>query len=416
MNRRTLLQGLSAIAASTLRAQAPPPLDKGLKITGVRLVQARPRHPLPPYTPAPTSYWVTREAARPIMVYPQHTGKRGPGSTWMPDPAGPIRGFTVEIETNKKLKGYGRGDAGGGPIIEGHLAKLLIGENPLDIERLWDVMWRATLFYGRAGAAIHAISGIDLALWDLAGKVWGAPVYRLLGGRTWDRVPAYVTGNDIEQSLAFGYTKLKLALPWGPAQGRDGLKKNVALVKRTRELAGPDCDIMIDCWMALNETYTIQFAEAIAPYNVHWIEEVLPPDDYEGFTRLNAQITSTLIATGEHEYTRWGFRRLLNAKAADIWQPEIMACGGMSEMRHIGSLALANDIPLYPHAGGSETAIHYLAYHPALTWAETTLPPPGGPDRVYKMFEEQRNVTRGPEGVYFQPSEAPGFGWDFDVS
>ncbi|MCX6605937.1 MAG: hypothetical protein NTV52_20415 [Acidobacteria bacterium] len=147
------------------------------------------------------------------MIYPHYTGKRGPDSTLMPDPSGPLRPLTVEIETNKNLKGYGR--------------------------------------------AVHAKSGIDL-------------------------------------------------------------KKNVALVKRTPELAGPDCAIMIDCWMALAEIYTIQLAEAIAPYRILKIEEVLPPDDYEGFGRLNQQIPSTALATGEHKYTCWGFRRLLNAKAVDI--------------------------------------------------------------------------------------------------
>ncbi len=334
----------------------------------------------------------------------------------MPNPAGPMGGFTVEIETNKGLKGYGQGGNGGGPVIEGALAKLLIGENPLDIERIWDIMWRATLFYGRAGVAVHAMSGIDLALWDLAGKARGVPVYQLLGGRTWERIPAYATGNDIEQSIKFGYRKVKLALQHGPAAGREGLKKNVDLVRRTRELLGPDGYIMIDCWMALTELYTIELAEAVAPYRVHWLEEVLQPDEYEGFARLNAQITSTLLATGEHEYTRWGFQRLLHYKAVDIWQPEILWCGGMTELRHIGSLALANGIPLYPHAGGSPEAIHYLAAYPALTWAETTLPPPGGPDSVYKLFEEQRHISRGPEGIYIQPPDRPGFGWEVEAA
>ncbi|MSV30183.1 MAG: L-rhamnonate dehydratase [Bryobacterales bacterium] len=411
--RRTFLRSALAGAAGGLSFAAA---DPDLKITGVRLVKTRPKNPLPSYAPAPDSYWVNREAARPISIYPQFTGRRGPGSKWMPDPAGPISSFTVEIATNKGVKGYGRGGDGGGPVVEGHLAKLITGENPLDIERLWDIQWRATLFYGRAGAAVHAISAIDLALWDLAGKVRGEPVYKLLGGRTWERLPAYATGNDIEQSVKFGFKKVKLALVHGPAQGREGLKKNVEQVKRTRELLGPDGDIMIDCWMALTETYTLQLADAIAPYRVHWLEEVLQPDDYEGFGRLREKIRSTLLATGEHEYTRWGFGRLLHYKAVDIWQPDIKWCGGMSEMRHIGSMALANGIPLIPHIGGSEEPIHYLAYMPALTWAETTLPPPGGPDRVYKMFEEQRLVSRGPEGVYLQPSERPGFGLDIDVA
>jgi L-rhamnonate dehydratase len=407
------LAGLAAGAGSA--PSAPWPVEDGLAITDVRLVRTRPRNPLPRYEPVPGSYWANREAARPITIYPEYTGRRGPGSTWMPEP-GALDAFTVEVSTNKGLKGYGRGGHGGGPVVEGNLRKLLVGKNPLDIERLWDVMWRATLFYGRAGAAVHGISGVDLALWDLAGKAFGVPVYKLLGGRTWERVPAYATGNDIEQSLEFGYTKVKLALQHGPGQGREGLKKNAAQVKRTRELIGPDGHIMIDCWMALDEVYTLQLAEAVAPYDVHWLEEVLQPDEYEGFARLNTQLTSTLLATGEHEYTRHGFGRLLHYKAVDIWQPEIMYCGGMSEMRRIGTMAQAHGIPLIPHAGGGQETIHYLATLPQTTWAETTIPAPGGPDRVYKMFEEQRLVSRGPEGIYFQPSEEPGFGWDFDVA
>lgn len=411
MTRRAFFAGA---AAAALAPAAPP--EPGLKITNVRLVKTRPKNPLPAYTPAPGSYWVTRQAARPITIYPEFDGKRGVGSKWMPDPRGPMAPFTVEIDTNKGLKGYGHGGHGGGPVIEGHLAKLLIGENPLNLERIWDLMWRATLFYGRAGAAVHAMSGLDLALWDLAGKARGVPVYELLGGRTWERVPAYATGNDVEQSVQFGYKKIKLALPYGPGQGKEGLRKNADLVKRAREILGADGYLMIDCWMALTETYTIELAEAVAPYKVYWLEEVLQPDDYAGFGRLNKLVTSTLLATGEHEYTRFGFQRLLHYNAADIWQPEIMTSGGMTEMRHIGSLALANGVALYPHAGGSPECIHYLASYPAVTWAETTLPPPGGPDRVYKMFEEQRGVTRGPEGVYFQPGDKPGFGWDFEVA
>lgn len=418
-SRRAFLAGLAggalggSIGAALASAAPPWPVEGGLEITDVRLVRTKPRNPPPQYEPAPGSYWATREAARPIMIYPEYTGKRGPDSKWMPDRSiGPV---IVEISTNKGLNGYGRGGHGAGPIVEGNLRKLLVGKNPLEIEKLWDVMWRATLFYGRAGAAVHAISGADLALWDLAGKAFGVPVYQLLGGRTWERVPCYATGNDVEQSLEFGYKKVKLALQHGPAEGREGLKKNVEHVKRTRELLGPDGDLMIDCWMALTETYTLQLAEAVAPYRVHWLEEVLMPDEYEGFGRLNRQITSTLLATGEHEYTRYGFSRLAHYEAVDIWQPEIQYCGGLTELRRIGAMALERGIPLIPHAGGFVEPIHYLATMPQLTWAETTLPAPGGPAEVYRMFEEERHISRGPEGVYIQPSEEPGFGWDFEV-
>lgn len=413
-DRRSFLRSAVAACAAPL---AGAPVESGLKITGVRLVKIRPRNPLPRYEPAGDSYWVTRDAVRPISVYPEFDGRRGPGSKWMPDPGGPIgETSTVEITTDKGLKGYGAGGYGAAPFIEAHLRKLLIGENPLNIERLWDVMWRSTLWYGRAGAVVHAMSAVDIALWDLAGKHFGVPVYQLLGGRTWERVPAYATGNDIEQSVKFGFKKIKLALRNGPAQGREGLKQNVSLVKRTRDLLGPDGEIMIDCWMALTEDYTIQLAEAIAPYRVLWLEEVLPPDDYEGFARLKERIKTTSMATGEHEYTRYGFGRLLHYKSVDIWQPDIRWCGGMSELRHIGSLALANHIRLYPHAGGNNEALHYLVTHPQMPLAETTLPPPGGPESVYKQREEELRVTRGPEGIYIQPREEPGFGHQFVVA
>ncbi len=421
--REFLRMGILGAAALAMPGQsrlfaAPVPLwpvERDLKITGVRLVKTKPKNPLPSYTPTPGSYWTTREAARPIEFYSKYTGKRGRGSKWMPDP-GSVSSFVVEIETDKGLKGYGQGGPAGGPIVEGHLKKLLLGENPMDTERLWDVMWRATLYYGRAGAAVHAISGVDLALWDIVGKAFGVPVYQLLGGRTWDRIPAYVTGNDVEQSVAFGYTKVKLALPHGPSDGTEGIKKNVALVKRAREALGPDGEIMIDCWMALTEAYTLRLAEALEPYRVYWLEEVLMPDEYEGFGRLHSRIDSTFLATGEHEYTRYGFDRLLKSNAVDIWQPDINWCGGLSELRHIGSMALSNHIRLIPHAGGNNGALHYLASFPQQSWAETTIPAPGGPESVYEQFAEQRKMTHGPEGIYIQPSEEPGFGWSFEVA
>ena len=140
---------------------------------------------------------------------------------------------------------------------------------------------------------MNAISGFDLALWDIVGKALNQPVYRLLGGETKDRVPAYCTGNDIEQHVEFGYKRLKLAIPHGPADGtRTGMRKNVELVKRARAALGPDGDIMLDCWMAWTERYTIEMAEMMAPYRVYWMEEVLQPHDYEGFGRSAEQINA----------------------------------------------------------------------------------------------------------------------------
>jgi|YNPMSStandDraft_1061717.scaffolds.fasta_scaffold00420_12 L-rhamnonate dehydratase len=412
MNRRSFLRH-AALAPAVSTPALPFQGEKSrMKITGVRLVRTRPRRPLPAYQPAPGS-WSTQgtEVAGPMSIYPKYKARR---SLYFPDP-GRLDSFTVEVSTDKGLKGYGMGGPGGGVVVEGHLVKLLIGEDPFDVEKLWDMMWRGTMHYGRMGVVINAISGVDLALWDLIGKALGEPVYRLLGGATKDRIPAYCTGNDIEQHVEFGYRRLKLAMPHGPADGRAGMKKNLELIRRARQALGEDGDIMLDCWMAWTEDYTREMAEMAAPYRVYWMEECLPPHDYAGFGRLRAAIRTTRIATGEHEYTRYGFRQLLEHKAADIWQPDIHWCGGLTEIRRIAALAAAYDIPVIPHGGGSRDSLHFIMATPNSPWAEFFMPPPGGPPEVYRRYEEDNRLTRGPEGIYALPSEQPGFGWDFEV-
>jgi L-rhamnonate dehydratase len=289
-----------------------------------------------------------------------------------------------------------------------------MGEDPFKVEELWDIMWRSTMYYGRKGLVIHALSAVDIALWDIIGNALGMPVYKLLGGETKSRIPAYCTGNDVEQHIEFGYKRIKLAVPYGPADGRQGMKKNTDLVKKTRESLGPDGDIMLDCWMALTEEYAIEFAAMVEPYRVYWMEECLPPDEYGGFRRIHERIKSTQMAAGEHEYTRFGFKLLLEYNALDIWQPDITWCGGLSELRHIGALAAPYNIPVIPHAGWQHASQFILATTNS-PWCEMFMPPPGGPPEVYQRFAEDNNVTRGPEGIYMRPPDRPGFGWDVTV-
>lgn len=418
MHRRNFLQFAGGAALSLAPgAQAAPPPFQGekskLKITGVRLVETRPKRPLPTYTPAPGS-WSTGgvEVANPMSIYPEYKPMR---SLFMAD-SKKLGGFTVEISTDKGVKGYGSGGPGGAEIVIGHFTKLLMNEDPFNVERIWDILWRSSMYYGRAGVVINAISGVDVALWDLIGNAMGMPVYKLLGGETKRRIPAYCTGNDTEQHLKFGFKRLKLAIPYGPADGREGQKKNVELVKQTREMLGPDGDIMLDCWMAWTERYTLEMAELVAPYRVYWMEEVLQPHDYEGFGRLNAAIKSTRIATGEHEYTRYGFRRLLDNHSASIWQPDLHWCGGMTELRRIAALASAYDIPVIPHTGGVQDCVHFVMATTNSPWAELFIPPPGGPKEVYDRFEEEHQITRGPEGIYTRPNDRPGFGWEIETT
>jgi L-rhamnonate dehydratase len=424
MDRRNFLQAglMSSISTAALWAQKKegvmpttpsPPFSEErskLKITGVRMVHPRPRRPLPTYKPAPGS-WSTGnvEVANPMSIYPEYKARR---SLFMAPDLGPS---AVEITTDKGVRGIGYGGPGAGFVIEKHLAQLLIDEDPFNLERLWDIMWRSTLYYGRKGMVVHAISAVDNALLDLVGNALKMPVYQLLGGETKPRIPGYCTGNDLEQHIEFGYTKLKLAVPYGPADGLQGMKKNVELVERARKLLGPSGEIMLDCWMALTERYTLEFAEALEPYRVYWMEECLPPDNYAGFGRLNAQISSTRMATGEHEYTRYGFQLLLECQGADIWQPDMNWCGGLTELRRIGALAATHDIPVIPHGGWRGGGPHYIMATPNSPWCEMFLPPPGGPDEVYQRFEEENNISRGPEGIYMRPSDRPGFGWDLVV-
>ena len=217
MNRRKFMQAgtllsMSAAGASRVSSMAeaallpsPPQLPfrgekSGLKITGVRMVRPKPKRPLPQYPPAPGS-WSTggSEVANPMSIYPKYKAQR---SLFMADDLGPD---AIEISTDKGIKGIGFGGPGCGFVIEKHLTKLLMGEDPFNVEELWDIMWRSTLYYGRKGLVVHAISAVDLALWDIIGNALGMPVYKLLGGETKSRIPAYCTGNDIEQHIEFGY-------------------------------------------------------------------------------------------------------------------------------------------------------------------------------------------------------------------
>jgi L-rhamnonate dehydratase len=425
MRRRSFLAASAALGLSGLdhfqwsaaqdngsRFPKPPPLPfrdekSGLKITAIRAVNLEPTRPLPKYQLAAGSWNTTEvEIANPLSIYPRFKPRR---SLFYADDLGPL---TVMVETDKGITGYGYGGPGAAFVVEKHLPKLVVGEDPFQIERLWDIMWRGTLYYGRKGVTVHAISAVDNALWDIVGKALNTPVYKLLGGGTRERVPCYCTGNNIEQAVEFGFKKLKLAIPHGPADGEEGLKANERLVARARQALGDGGEVMLDCWMAFTEEYTEQLAARLAPYRVYWMEECLMPDDYAGMGRLNAKIKSTRMVTGEHESTRWGFELLAHFKAASIWQPDMHWCGGLTELRSIDALARKEKIPVIPHGGWRGGAAHFVFANDNTPWCEMFLPWPGGPKEVYERFEEEQQITRGPEGIYTRPPDRPGFGFE----
>ncbi|MBJ42846.1 MAG: L-rhamnonate dehydratase [Planctomycetaceae bacterium] len=407
-----LANQLPALESVNERFPAPPPLPfgdrpSGLKIKSVRAARLVPKIPVPTYQPT-NGVWdgYQVEVANPLSIYPRFKPRR---SLVLADDLGVE---SVVVETNKGITGYGFGGAGASFFVDRHLPKLVLGEDPFQVERLSDIMYRGTLYYGRKGAAIHAVSAVDNALWDIVGKALQQPVYQLLTTKQPKPVPAYCTGNNIDQAVDFGYTKLKLALPHGPADGEAGLDKNEELVRGARQKLGPDGKLMLDCWMSLTESYTEQLAARLAPYDVYWMEECLMPDDYVGMGRLNAKIKSTKMATGEHEATRYGFELLARHKSAQIWQPDMNWCGGLTELRWIDALARSHGLPVILHGGYRGGSSHFVYANENTPWCEMFLPLPGGPPEVYRRFEQEHQITRGPEGIYMRPPQRPGFGFE----
>ena len=342
--------------------------------------------------------------ANPMSIYDEYKASR---ASWGINALGTV---IVEVELDNGMVGVGI-SAGGEPacfIIERHLKRFVAGQAIHDIELMWEQMWRATLPYGRKGLAIHAISAVDLALWDALGKLRGEPVYAMLGGKVKDRQPLYATTVRPDIAKDMGFHAAKMPLMYGPADGADGMQKNIAAFAAAREKVGPDFRLMLDCYMALSVPYAIDLARALEPYGIHWLEECLPPDDYDGCVALKAAVSSCLFTGGEHEYTRYGHRELIARRCFDILQPDITWVGGMTETRRIVAMAAAYDIPVIPHGSG------IYAYHLGLAFGncpmtEFLMMSPAA-DEIVPVFGEVFVAEPMPEAGYMQLSEAPGWG------
>ncbi|CRK11747.1 hypothetical protein BN1723_017246, partial [Verticillium longisporum] len=234
--------------------------------------------------------------------------------------------FFVEIEATDGTVGFATG-FGGPPacwLVHQHFERFLIGADPRDTNLLFEQMYRSSMFYGRKGLPIAIISVIDLALWDLLGKLRNEPVYKLIGGATKDRMDFYCTGPNPPAAKAMGFWGAKVALPYCPDEGHIGLKKNVEYLRAMRESVGPDFPLMVDCYMSLNVSYIIELAKACEDININWWEECLSPDDTDGFEQIKRAHPTKKFTTGEHEYSRYGFRKLVEGRNLDIIQPDVM--------------------------------------------------------------------------------------------
>jgi len=235
------------------------------------------------------------------------------------------------------------------------LRSLLIGENPFETERLWDKMYRGTIYFGRTGPALHAISGVDIALWDIVGKATGRSVSEMMGGVFRDRLKAYASllmpetpleaARQAERFASQGYKAIKFG--WGPI-GRDP-RLDEELIREIRKAAGYEVDIMIDAGLAWDLKGALRMAAVYEQYGVYWLEEPLHANDIAGYREL-ADRTNLFIAGGEQESGRTAFQRLLDEGHLDIIQPDLARCGGLTEGKKIAYLAYDRHKKIVPHA------------------------------------------------------------------
>ena len=276
----------------------------------------------------------------------------------------------VEIRTNNGLIGWGEAFCQGleppeisAVVIEAALRPLLLNQSPLNIEVLWHQMYNMTRDYGRKGSVISAISAIDIALWDIAGKFYHQPIYQLLGGSFREKIKPYATGfyrikgkgekNRLSEEAishfenGFDHMKVKLGF---------GLQDDLECMNSIAEvLEGKNVTLMIDTNHAYGKSEALYLGHALKDYNLRWYEEPVVPEDVRGYVELRSKL-STPIAGGENEHTLFGYRSLFENGAVDVAQPDIGSCGGITAAKHIIALAHSFGVEVNPHVWGSAVA------------------------------------------------------------
>jgi len=357
------------------------------------------------FKPGDSTHWlVDTIISNPMSGYAKYRERR---SSWG---IGVLGALVVEIETEDGTVGVATG-SGGAPaawMIKHHFARFLIGEDARNLNMLWDQLYRSSLPYGRKGLPIMAISAVDLALWDLVGKVRNEPVYNLIGGKSRDEITFYCTTPEPAAIKALGFWGAKVPLPYSHFDGEEGMRKNVEFLTRHRASVGPDFPLMVDCYMSLSVDYAIRLAEACKPLNIHWWEEVLSPEDIEGFRAIKAAHPTLKWTTGEHEYTRYGFRRLIEERTLDIVQPDVMWVGGLTELLKIAAHASAYDIPVVPHGSGPYS-YQFIASQTGPAFCEYVAASPDGKS-IMPVFGQLFDGEPMPQNGKLRLSDAPGFG------
>lgn len=351
---------------------------------------------------------------------------RGDATAGLP----PAASWAVVVRLEDADGREGTGTAGFGspatvPVIE-QLAPVVLGALPAEVNRLWETMFRATVNVGRRGVVMHAISALDIALWDLHARQLERPLHELLGGAVRSEIPAYASrlyATDDLDALAAeargyveqGFGAVKQRLAYGPSDGLDGIRRNVELVQTVADAIGPGVEQMADAYMGWDAGYAIRCIRAIedAGVRLRWVEEPVMPDDVPGLARVRAAV-DTPIAAGEHEATRFGFRDLVTAAAVDVLQPDVNRLGGITEARRVWALGETFGLDVIPHLGVAHN-LQVAAASFATPMVEY-MPPPGDDGRFdedqvwWVLFPDEPRAQHGT----IRPPRGPGLGVTLD--
>lgn len=292
-------------------------------------------------------------------------------------------------------------------LIDDYLAEEVVGEDPLLIEGIWEKMWRRVHWVGRGGLAAFALAAIDIALWDIAGKVAGLPLYKLLGGHRRE-IPAYGSGVDLNLSdeeliaqvegfLAEGFSAVKIKV------GRDDPREDLHRVALVRRLVGDGIELMVDANMKWTAARAIRMGKALEEFDVVWLEEPLIPDDVDGHRQV-AQALTMRVAAGENLHTKYEFQRYLSAQALDVVQLDAITLGGITEWLKVAALAETYNLPITTHYA-EEIQVHLLAASPASWFAER---------HAYRLDHVLERPLILRDGK-IAPPEVPGHGLAFDM-
>lgn len=284
---------------------------------------------------------------------------------------GPVFNTVVEVETDEGVVGVGTAGAFGGgakAIVELYLADLVIGQDVRRHEHVWQRMYRTLARFGRGAPTMSAISAVDIACWDAHGRAEGKSVVDLLGGLAQTSVPVYASRlyalDDLdalaEEARGYvrqGYSRMKQRFGFGPRDGRQGLRRNIELVKTVREAVGPDVELAADAYMGWDLAYALEMAERLRPQRLSWIEEPLMPEQVERYAELHRRAPWQRWSCGEHSYGKWEFARLIARRATDVLQPDVNRVGGITEARKVCALAEAAGLPVVPHSNEAHNLV-----------------------------------------------------------